>query len=57
MYFNMVAIQYNICIEFNTTATTQHNVWPNENRDVEMGVCKTDRAFKRNLTKLTGGYD
>ena len=22
-----------------TTVTTQHNVWPNENRDVDMRVC------------------
>ena len=49
-------IEYTACI-FNTSATTQHNVWPNENRDVEMGVCVTDRGFKRNLTQLTGRYN
>ena len=35
-----------------TTATTQRNLWLNENRDVEMGVCVLDRGFRRNLTPL-----
>ena len=26
-------------------------------RDVETGVCVTDRGFKRNLTQSTGKYD
>ena len=45
------------CCSCNDNARTQHNVWPNENRDVEMGVCVTERGFKRNLTRLTGRYD
>ena len=27
------------------------------NRDVEMGVCLTDRGFKKNLTELTGKFE
>ena len=49
----VVAVVLNI--QF-VTATTQHNVWPNENRGIEMGVCVTDRGLKRNLTQLTGRY-
>ena len=41
----------------NRIETTQHNVWPNENRDIETGVCVADRGFKRNLTQLNGEYD
>ena len=33
------------------------NVWPTENRDLEMGVCATHRGFKRKLTQFTGRYD
>ena len=34
---------------FNTTATTQHNLWPKrKHRDVEMRVCATNRGSKRN---------
>ena len=36
---------------FSFIAALQHNVWPYENRDVDMGVCITDRRFK------TGRYD
>ena len=46
-----------LSILFNTTATTQRNLWPNENRDVEMGVFVTDRGFKRYLRQLIGSYD
>ena len=43
-------------IILNAAATTQHNSWPNEKRDVEK-VCLTDIEFKRNLTQLSGSYD
>ena len=42
---------------FDTTATTQHNLWPNEDTGVEITVSVTNRGFKRNLTQLTGSYD
>ena len=43
----VVAVVFNICFVY-SIKLQQHNVWPNENRDAEMGVCVTDRGFKRN---------
>ena len=51
----VVAIVLNIQHNCNNTKHNV-NVWPNENRAVEMGVGLIDRGFKRNLTQLSGRY-
>ena len=53
----VVAVEYCNIVRFNTTATTQHNLGVTKHRDVEIGVCVTNRGFQRNLSQLTSRYD